>query len=860
MILGATIRLKDQFTSTMKQARQATEEMSKSMKMAGLQANRMKKDFQEAYEAAKPRNMFDSAKQVGAGMTAAGMAGAAALGMAAKSSIEFESAFAGVRKTVDASEEEFAAMRNQIRAMTRDIPAVHEEIAGVAEAAGQLGIQKEAIMGFTRTMIDLGVATNMTSDEAATALARFANITQMSAQDYDRLGATIVDLGNNLATTESEIVAMGLRLAGAGNQVGMSEAQIMSFSGALSSVGIAAEAGGTAFSKVMIDMASEVATNGKNLQNFAKVSGMSVAQFKKAYKEDASGAIISFIEGLGRMSDAGENVFGILDEMGMSEIRVRDSLLRASGAGDLFRKSMETGTTAWEENVALTNEARERYKTTESQLKMLKNTVRDAGITMGDMLLPYIVRASQTLKGFIGHLDKISPEMKKMIAVTLIAATGFLLLGGPLLLLVGFLPSIAAGFAMLGTVSLGILGPIALAIAAVASAGYLLYKNWDKIKKKVLDLKGGFIDLKDNALKTITVTLNTVKDKLKEWQPVIETTAKILTVVFGPALIKTGVQAAITGTRVAVGLGMSFLRTAVLATWLNGVLLVDLVKTFIRTGARAAATAAVMSGQFVLSLIKTGAQAVATSAIITGQLIISMAQYALSGWRAVTAIGATVIAWGIQKGAMLAGAAVTGIMTAAQWALNMAMMAAPYMWIIAAIAGVIAVGVLLYKNWDMVKEKAGSAFNTLKTTISDFATDTIQKFNDFKTRILKIWDDIKTFLKNPIKGTVNLIENVRKSSSDGMGEDPKGHAAGLAYVPYDRYPALLHKGESVLTRAEADQYRNQGTGITETRQETKTVNNRGGNNITININAKDKSVKQIINELVPALELALANT
>src|SRR5690606_28643201 len=166
--------------------------------------------------------------------------------------------------------------------------------------------------------------------------------------------STIVALGNNLATTESEIVEMGLRIAGAGAQIGLTEAQILAFAGALSSVGIAAEAGGSAISRVMINMANAVQEGGERLALFAKVAGMSVTDFKKAFEQDAGMAIVAFIEGLGRMSQAGENVFAVLEELGLSEIIVRDALLRAAGAGDLFRNSLDLATEAWEENVALT--------------------------------------------------------------------------------------------------------------------------------------------------------------------------------------------------------------------------------------------------------------------------------------------------------------------------------------------------------------------------------------------------------------------------------------------------------------------------------------------------------------------------
>lgn len=350
----------------------------------------------------------------GAQVTTAAIAsiGAAIASVAAASfkvGSEFESAFAGVQKTVNATEEEFAALRQGILDLARDMPLAATEIAGIAEAAGQLGIQTQNIMSFTKTMADLGVATNMSSEEAATALARLANITQMPQENFDRLGATIVDLGNNLATTEREIVDMSLRLAGAGNQVGLTEDQILSFSGALSSVGIAAEAGGTAFSKLMSDMQLAVKTGSESLQDFADVAGMSAQEFQRAFEEDAASAIISFIDGLANAQDSGVSAIQILNEMGITEIRMRDALLRAAGASDVFSNALKIGSRAWKENTALTNEANRRYETMESQLQILKNELTEMGITIYEGLRDPIKEATKT---GISEIEKLTQSMK----------------------------------------------------------------------------------------------------------------------------------------------------------------------------------------------------------------------------------------------------------------------------------------------------------------------------------------------------------------------------------------------------------------------------------------------------------------
>ncbi|WP_252242866.1 phage tail tape measure protein [Clostridium sp. ZS2] len=309
--------------------------------------------------------------------------GAALTGLGAiaiKEGIEFESAFTGVRKTVDATEEQFAQLENAIRNMAKNMPESAAEIAGVAEAAGQLGIQTENIEGFTETMVMLGDATNLSSEEAATQLARLANITGMSQEGFSKLGSSIVACGNNFATTESEITAMALRLAGAGKQVGLSESEIVGLSSALSSVGIEAEAGGTAFSTLMTKIQLAVETGNESLKDFSKVSGMSSSEFQKTFKEDSAKAILSFIDGLSKCKESGSSTIKVLDEMGITEIRMRDALLRASGASETFANAIKLSNNAWDENVALANEANTRYATMESQLKMLKNAAIDLGI------------------------------------------------------------------------------------------------------------------------------------------------------------------------------------------------------------------------------------------------------------------------------------------------------------------------------------------------------------------------------------------------------------------------------------------------------------------------------------------------
>lgn len=461
---------------------------------------------------------------------------------AAKSSIDFETAFAGVKKTVNATAEELEGFRQDIRDMSKEMPATATEIAGVAEAAGQLGIKNSALMSFTKVMTNMGVATNMASEEAATSLARLANITQMPQQDFEKLGSTIVALGNNLATTESEITAMGLRLAGAGHQVGMSEAQILGLAGALSSVGIEAEAGGTAISTVMSKMASAVMSGGKELDTMAQIAGMTSKQFKEGFQKDAATAIVSFIEGLHRLSQSGQNVFAILDKVGMSEIRMRDALLRASGAGDLFRNSLQLSTKAWGENTALQNEADQRYETTASKLKMLGNRITDAAITLGDALVPAIMAGLDALEPLFKSIEEASTWFSNLDASTrktIISIVAMVAAAGPLLIIAGklvtsiaaLIPVVKGLGAALMFLTTNPIGLVITAIGAAVAAFVSIKSSMDDAKQAAEDLAQAQQNLQEVQANGIERSeVDAAQEKINKLNELIATYQKLIDV------------------------------------------------------------------------------------------------------------------------------------------------------------------------------------------------------------------------------------------------------------------------------------------------------------------------------------------
>jgi len=432
-------------------------------------------------------------RMAGRDLTTAITAPLAGIGiLATKAAIDWETSFANVRKTVKGTAEELKELETGLRDMSTKLPKSAAGLASIAEEAGRLGIQQENILGFTETIVRLAETSTLGAEEAATGLARFANITKLPQGQIENLANSLTVLGSEFATTENEIQEMSLRLAGAGSQIGLTGAEIAGFSAALTSLGINAESGGTAMSRVFIDIAVAVDKGGEKLEQFADIAGQTTQEFSSQFKQNAAGAVKDFIGGLGKLDKRGKSLFDTLEKVGFSNVRIRDALLRASGAGDLLTRTLDRSNAAWEENSALVELSEKRFKTTGARLTILKNRFMEMARNLGTALAPALeslITTIQTsfmpmIQGWIASFAALTPSGKALI-VTLVGLAAAI---GPLILMAGLLSGALAGVASMMTliaanpVTALILGITALVFGAAA---------YNKVAQKMKNLTSG---------------------------------------------------------------------------------------------------------------------------------------------------------------------------------------------------------------------------------------------------------------------------------------------------------------------------------------------------------------------------------
>ena len=464
--IRATLKLiATEFISGIRNASTQLNNFTRSVNNMGRNASSAGKTATNAFQ-----DMGKSITNIGSQISRAGYAMQRAFaplaGMAKESAdayINYESGLADVSKTTGITGDQLTALGKRFRELSKEVPTSSKELLNLAYVAGQLGINgSDDLYEFTRVVAMMGDTTNLSGETGAKTMARFLNIMGESPMTVEKLGSSLVWLGNNTATSEAEIAAMGLRIAAAGKQVGLTSADVMGFAATLSSLGIRAEMGGSAFSKLMVKMQVASETGGKSLDNFAKVSGMTADQFKTAFQKDAKGAIVAFLKGLKDTERNGKSAISVLDEMGITEVRLRDTILRAAEGVDMMDKNLQGSNQAYQEGNALAKEAAVRYGTLKSKIAMLKNTFHDIGIEIGGAMAPYMEIAIDLAKKLAEKIGGVNPKILGLIGVIGVLGVA---LGGVMVILGSAIQGFGGFVTMLEMVGKGIttlLNPVAM--------------------------------------------------------------------------------------------------------------------------------------------------------------------------------------------------------------------------------------------------------------------------------------------------------------------------------------------------------------------------------------------------------------
>lgn len=363
----------------------------------------------------------------------------AAFTYAGKQFSDFETGLVGVGKTTGLAGNDLKDFGNDIAKMSSVIPVSTNDLLGLSETAGQLGIHgKKDLLEFTKVMAEMGSATNLAGEEGAKQMARFANVMGIDVgKNIRQVGNSVVRLGNNFATSEAEIMDMSSRLAASSRLVGITTPNVLGLATAMSSVGIEAEAGGTAMSTVMTKVDKAVASGGAKLQNFAKVAGMSAEDFAAKWKSKPTEALQDLMKGLDSASKSGGNMNQILDMLGIKGVRESNAVKSLAQNHELLSEAIKQSNDAYDHGNDLAEEAAEAWKTLHAKLMTLKNTFGNIAKDIFSIVAPALKDMVDKVNEFAKKWFDLSESSKKAIGEMILKIGGLLAAIGPVLLIGG---------------------------------------------------------------------------------------------------------------------------------------------------------------------------------------------------------------------------------------------------------------------------------------------------------------------------------------------------------------------------------------------------------------------------------------
>ena len=350
-------------------------------------------------------NIAASFNKASAGLSVIGVSTIAGLGVAlatsAQAAIRFEDQFALVKKTMSDVKDPkvFEQIKADLLDLSQRIPLAAGELAKLGEVAGQLGVSADDLSEFVEVTGKLSVATNMTGQEAATSMARFLAVVNENTTEIGKFGAILVELGNNVAATESEIINLAQNFGAQATSAGLSAEMTLAFAAAMRETGQQSQAGATALGKFFTILNDAAILGGSEIAKFADVAGMNVDEFRRIVEDDIGGAAQLVLSGFSEITESGGSLNQTLRELGLGNVRVARALTSLANNEEGLADAINRANKEAVEQNALNEEAEERFGTIVQLNAQIKSTFNAIAIELGDNLLPLIERFLQAVLG-----------------------------------------------------------------------------------------------------------------------------------------------------------------------------------------------------------------------------------------------------------------------------------------------------------------------------------------------------------------------------------------------------------------------------------------------------------------------------
>ncbi|WP_170245169.1 phage tail tape measure protein, partial [Pararhodospirillum oryzae] len=306
---------------------------------------------------------------------------------------QYETALVGVGKVTDLAGQGLADLGEEIRglALRPELGATTGELMAIAQAAGQLGVKTPDIAKFTTEIAKIQGATDLSGDDAATSFARILTLTHTVIDDVDRLGSSIVALGNNYAATEREITGVTLRLSQDLSLYNVSASAAAGLGAGLAALGITAERGGGALARAYAAIDAATRKSGSEQKALARITGQSAEEVKAAWGQDTTAVFARVLTGLQRIKASGGDVAAALGALGLTATEDVSTLGTLATGVDTVTSALDLSRQAWTENTAATKEAEAAGKTAESQLTVFSNRLEGLKTDLGEAVTPALL-------------------------------------------------------------------------------------------------------------------------------------------------------------------------------------------------------------------------------------------------------------------------------------------------------------------------------------------------------------------------------------------------------------------------------------------------------------------------------------